>query len=290
MPLGKGLGALIGSSAGRKIAIAPPQIHGAEASAKIWQVPLTTIAANPRQPRREFNEAGLRELAASVAAHGILQPLLVAEKADGGYELIAGERRLRAARLCGLTTAPVIVKTVADREKLELSLIENIQRADLTALEEAFAYQRLIEEFGLTQEAVAARVGKSRPAIANTVRLLDLPPEAQAALQNKKINPAQARTLLSLPGRAAQLEMLATLTRAPLTVRELEGMVRDQQGRAARRRRDANLIHLEHELAAQLGTKVTITQKAGRGTIAIVYYSSEELRAIVEKIVPRLRA
>lgn len=282
MPLGKGLGALIGPNA-RKTTIR--ETSSAGAPDKLWVVPLSEVTANPSQPRKNFSAPELEELAASIKEHGILQPLLVAEKTDGGYELIAGERRLRAAKRAGLTSVPVIVKKYGSEAKLSVSLIENIQRANLNPIEEAFAYKRLIEEFGLTQEAVAERIGKSRPAIANMVRLLELPNEVQQALIDGKISTGQARAVLSVGDKTAQLEILASMLGNKITVRELE---RTASAKNTNRptRRDPNLNYLEEKLRAALGTKVSISQKGERGTVLIDYYSKEELGRIIKKIAP----
>lgn len=253
------------------------------AAQKIWMIPLSEIEPNAHQPRRRFNPEELTELSESIKEHGILQPLIISEKSGGGYELIAGERRLRAAKLAGLATVPCLVKEMADQEKLEVALIENIQRADLDPVEEAFAYRRLVEEFGLTQQEVADKVGKSRPAVANSIRLLELPEEVQAALVAGKINTGQARALLGLEDKTKQLEILSSMLGEKITVRELERAVAVKRP-AEKSRRDPNLMYLENKLRAALGTKVSITQKGERGTIVVNYFSKEELKRLVEKI------
>src|SRR3989339_1210501 len=171
MSLGRGLGALITPTN----KVVNQSSHASEVEGKIWFIPVTKITPDPNQPRKHFKPEELDQLAASIKEHGVLQPLLVVEKSDGGYELVAGERRWRASKLAGLPTVPVIIKKLADQAKLEVALVENIQRENLSALEEAFAYKRLSQEFGLTQQEVADKVGKSRSAVANTTRLLDLP-------------------------------------------------------------------------------------------------------------------
>lgn len=251
---------------------------------KIWYIPVNSIVSNPHQPRRDFNAEDLNGLADSIKAHGILQPILVIEKTDGGYELVSGERRWRAAKLAGLGTVPAIIKQLADRQKLEVALIENVQREDLNPLEEAFAYQRLIEEFGLTQQEVADKVGKSRPAVANIIRLLELPEEVKAALLEKKINMGQARALLGLDGRQQQLGMLSSMLGQKITVRELERAVSKQARGGNNSRRDPNLSYLEDQLRAALDTKVSLTQKGERGTIVINFYSKEDLGRLIKKI------
>lgn len=281
MAIGRGLGALLGPTAGRKKITL--ETGSANTQHKVWVVPVSEIFPNAKQPRKHFGTTEINELAESVREHGILQPLLVAEKSDGGYELVAGERRLRAAKLAGLASVPVLVKTMADREKLEVALIENIQRQDLNPIEEAFAYKRLMEEFGLTQENVATTVGKSRPAVANTVRLLELPAEVQKALIEKKISTGQARALLGLVNKKEQLEMLASLLGEKITVRELEHTM---QGRRAtsKNRRDPNTAYVEDQLRSALGTKVSVSGKGGKGTVSISYFSPEELAKLVRRI------
>lgn len=282
MALGKGLGALIAPS-GRKTTIIQTGAS-ADKTDRLWLVPTSEITANPKQPRQNFSEAELEELTASIKEHGILQPLLVAEKSNGGYELIAGERRWRAATRAGFANVPVLVKKFSDEAKLSVSLIENIQRQNLNPIEEAFAYKRLIEEFGLTQEAVAARVGKSRPVIANLVRLLELPNEVQQALVEGKISVGQARALLGVADRAAQHELLQSMLGAKITVRELERVAQATNPRGESGRRDPNLAYLEEKLRAALGTKVNITKKGVRGVIHIDFYSNEELGQLIKKI------
>ncbi len=283
MSLGRGLGALITpTNTGRQV-----RQYGVseDTKDKIWNIPLSEIQPDPNQPRKHFNPEELQELADSIKEHGVLQPLLVIEKANGGYELVAGERRFRASKLAGLATVPVIVKKMADQERLEVSLIENIQRADLNPIEEAFAYKRLIEEFDMTQEEVGIKVGKSRPAVANAIRLLDLPEEIQKALVDKKINTGQARSLLSLETSEKQLAMLSSMLGQKITVRELEKEVNRQRIDKSTLRRDPNLAYLEDKIRTALGTKVSITQKGDKGTISLQYYSKEELARIIKKIV-----
>jgi len=248
---------------------------------KVWQIPVGSIKPRENQPRRYFDPAELNELAESIKIHGIIQPILLSERADGGYEIIAGERRWRAAQIAGVAIMPAIIKSYAEREKLEVALVENIQRADLNPIEEAFAYKRLMDEFGLIQQEVADKVGKSRPALANAVRLLDLPEEAQKALMEKKINVGQARALLGIAKREDRLAMLSSMLGQKITVRELEREVRKKGGA---QRRDPNLMYLEEKLRQALGTRVNITQKGERGTVAISYYSKEELGRVIKKI------
>ncbi len=280
MSLGKGLGALIAATGPRKkITFNTGDVSAPQ---KVWVVPLSEITPSPHQPRRVFNDAEISELASSIKEHGILQPLLVAEKPDGGYELIAGERRLRAAKAAGLSTVPVLVKELPEQQKLEVALIENIQRSDLNPIEEAFAYKRLIEEFGLTQQNVSEKVGKSRPAVANTIRLLELPPEIKSALIEGKINTGQARALLGITGAKQQLDLLASMLGKKITVRELERA--GSQLNTHHARRDPNLVYLEDKLRTALGARATVRQRGERGTITIDYYSKEELKDVIKKI------
>lgn len=249
---------------------------------KIWFIPVSSIVPNTHQPRKNFNEADLEELASSIKEHGVLQPILVTERPDGGYELVAGERRWRASQKVGLAVVPAMIKKLADRQKLEIALIENIQREDLDPIEEAFAYKRLMDEFSLTQQDVADKVGKSRPAVANCIRLLDLPEEVKEALVNKKINMGQARALLSFEDKQKQLDMLSSMLGQKITVRELErAVVKSGKNKS---HRDPNLAYLEDQLRTALGTKVSITQKGERGTVVIDYYSKEELKRLIKKL------
>ncbi|MBI2443702.1 MAG: ParB/RepB/Spo0J family partition protein [Candidatus Magasanikbacteria bacterium] len=289
MSLGRGLSALLSATAPRKKLTL--ETSGTPTSISVpapspWQVPVSAIAPSPRQPRRRFAEAELAELAESLRQHGVLQPLLVTELPGGKFELVAGERRLRAAEQAGLPTVPVMIKKfAADRDKLAASLVENLQREDLNPIEEAFAYQRLTNEFGLTQAQVADTVGKSRPAVANTLRLLTLPKEAQEALIEKTISAGQARALLSLERPAEQLQLLAELLASPRPVRALEAEVVARRGTP--KRRDPNLAYLENQLRTALGTKVRISRRGGRGTIVLYYFSEEELKQLLSRLTPR---
>ena len=280
MSIGRGLGALIASTGARKKTFETRSGANAE---RIWQVPVSEIKPDSQQPRRHFSEGELKELADSIQEHGVLQPLLVSELENGGYQIIAGERRWRASKIAGQATVPVIVKKMADQERLEVALIENVQRENLNPIEEGFAYKRLIEEFGLTQEQVAEKVGKSRPAIANAVRLLGLPEEVQNALMIGKISSGQARALLTLEDTKQQLDMLASILGERITVRELEKEVQKKSSRTGSRK-DPNLLYIEEQLRSALGTKVTLNGKSERGTIAINYFSKEELKDIIKKI------
>ena len=250
------------------------------------EVLVKDISPNKYQPRESFRPEKLRELIASIREKGVVQPILVRAKGRG-YELIAGERRLRAARELRLKKIPAVIRDVRDEEMLELSLIENIQREDLTPIEEAQAYRRLIKEFGLTQSSLAKRVGKERPSIANILRLLSLPREIQLDVSRGTISPGHARALLGL-GKAGQVEMNKKIKRRRLSVRETEELVSRRKRRkppAKRRtmlRRDVQIVALEEELMKTLGTRVRITQRQGKGKIEIEYYSPEDLERILE--------
>lgn len=283
MALGKGLNSLIPQGRLRKSK--RMETAGFADHNKIWHIPISEIAPNQHQPRKNFLREELEELVISIKKHGILQPVTVTEKADGGYELIAGERRLRSAQIAGLATVPAIVRSATGEEKLELALIENIQRENLNPLEEAFAYKRLMEEFNLTQQAVSEQVGKSRSTIANTVRLLALPEEIQRGLIDKKISAGQARALLSLKNVKEQMEMYANMVGEHLSVREVESQV--YQGYKSRKgsvRRDPNISAQEDLLQERLGAKVAITQKGEKGTIVIHYFSREELKRLLQEL------
>ena len=279
MSLGRGLGALITPTTKNN------SVVGSADEGKVWFIPISKITADPNQPRKKFDVQELEQLSSSIKEHGVLQPILVVEKVDGGYEIVAGERRWRASQLAGMTTIPALIKKLADQQKVEISLIENIQRQDLDPIEEAFAYKRLMEEFNLTQQQVADKVGKSRPGVANAVRLLDLPAEVQAALIDRKINSGQARALLALSSAQEQLHMLASMLGEKITVRELEREANKQKVlKHIPIRKDANLLFLEDKMRAEFGTKVNITQKGDRGTIVLDYYSQEELKRLVNKL------
>jgi ParB family chromosome partitioning protein len=280
MSLGRGLGALITSTGKNN-----QQQNFAGDESKIWHIPVSKISPDPKQPRKNFNVQELQQLSDSIKEHGILQPILVVEKQDGGYEIVAGERRWRAAQTAGVATVPAIIKKFADQKRLEISLIENIQRSDLSPIEEAFAYKRLIDEFGLTQQELAVKVGKSRPALANSMRLLGLSEPAKQALVEGKINAGQARALLSIEDEKGQLDMLSSMLGNKITVRELEGEVNRQKIAANKPiRRDPNIIYLEGKLRNELGTKVRITQKGGRGAISLDFYSKEEFDRLLKKL------
>lgn len=283
MALGKGLSSLIPQTA-RKIIRRETGV--VDNQTRVWQIPLSEIIPNPEQPRQHFAREDLEDLIASIKKHGIIQPIVVSERADGGYELIVGERRFRAAQMAGLENAPAIVRSATQQEKLELALIENIQRQNLNPIEEAFAYQRLLDEFNLTQEEVAGQVGKSRPTVANMVRLLTLPETIQKAVAEGKISVGQAKALLSLKSEKDQLAMYASMQGEKMTVRELNQNVA-LKGPSSRRglvRRDPNLTAAEKLLEERLGSKVYISQRGERGKIEIEFYSRDEFKRLLNEL------
>jgi ParB family chromosome partitioning protein len=270
--LGRGLGSLIP----QKQTITEQVIPSART--QVLDVLVTSISENPRQPRQHFSASELEDLIGSIKEHGIIQPLVVT-RAGSGYELIAGERRLRAARTLGLKTVPVIAREADEQQKLELALIENIQRQDLNAVEEALAYRALVDEFNLTQEDVARRVGKSRSNVANILRLLDLEPEILIALREGKITKSHGRTLLAEPDVAKRLGLFEKMLQGGVSVREAEARVAPSVRRAGAKvsKKDPNILAHEKRLREILGTKVDIKESDGKGTIVISFYSREEL-------------
>jgi ParB family transcriptional regulator, chromosome partitioning protein len=271
--LGRGLGALIPMDSYRGD---PGADEGAERT-----VPVDMIVPNPYQPRGAFSESSLDELASSIRDKGLLQPLLVKRTTDG-YEIIAGERRFRAAKRAGLNRIPVIVRDVEGCESLELALVENLQREDLNPLEEALAYQRLVEEFGVTQEDIAKRVGKNRSTVTNSLRLLQLPDEIRAQIAAGTLSAGHARSLLALTSPAQQVGIAQEITRRKLSVRDTERLVRD---RANRGEADLDRQAVETQLSQALGTRVRLKQrKNGAGSIEIEYYSLAELNGLVSRL------
>jgi ParB family chromosome partitioning protein len=279
--LGKGLGALIGSR--------PAPRPDLELGERINQVDLANITPSPLQPRKEFAPDALQELVDSIRQHGIIQPLIV-RYVDGRHELIAGERRWRAAQEVGLTQVPVIVRTASNLEVLELSLIENLQRTDLNPIEEAQGYARLAGEFGLRQEDIALKVGRSRAAVANSMRLLDLHPQVQVWLTQDLLSVGHAKVLLALKALEEQLFVAEAVLRRSATVRGTERLVARQLGigRVRRRQRpggasatSAAIEDLQNRLQQHLGTHVTLHHGEKRGRIEIEYYGDEDLQRIV---------
>ena len=271
--LGRGLGALI------------PQTNPAGAAP--LEIPISRIRGNPYQPRQRVEQQALEGLAESIAQHGVLQPVIVTEVLDG-YQLVAGGRRVRAAQMAGLDHVPAIVRQMTERDQLAVALVENLQRADLNAMEEAHAYRQLADEFGLSQDDIAARVGRARSTVANTLRLLDLEPAVQSALAEGAISEGHARALAGATP-ATQRQLLDAIPARGLSVRQTEELVRRLReapvaaARAARQP-DVELGRVEEELRRTLGTKVSLSRSRKGGRIVIEYYSDEELSRLVEQL------
>lgn len=278
--LGKGLDALIPT--GQKTS-GPSSSDGGVA-----QVPIDLIQRNPRQPREKFDLEELENLAASIQEHGVIQPLVVSPGKGGLYTLIAGERRLQAARKAGLKTVPVVVRHATDQQLLELALIENVQRADLNAIEEAEAYQHLAKEFKLSHETIATRVGKSRVAVTNTLRLLDASAAVKQALVDGRITEGHARALLALNSAKAQEALLSQVVNLDLSVRQTEALARKYAGQkpVAKKKsgQSADVTDVERRLRSSLGTKVALKHGKKGGTVTIYYYSDEDLDTLLEKL------
>jgi ParB family transcriptional regulator, chromosome partitioning protein len=256
-------------------------IPGTRDERGVLELPLDRIARNPSQPRADFNESQLGELAASIAVHGILQPIVVRSLADGSYELIAGERRLRAARMAGLDAIPAVIRdSDAGTDSLELALIENLQREDLNPIETAQAYRELIDRFGLTHEAVSRQVGKSRVAVSNALRLLDLAPETRQAIVEGRISEGHGRALAAITIPELQRAALGVVLERGLSVRQTEELVRrkrDEVPARERRTLSPDLQDLEAQLRGVLATKVGIVRTRRGGRLVIDFYSDEEL-------------
>lgn len=265
----------------------------AEPESGARELPTSEIVANPFQPRQRFSPQELQELADSIGRHGILQPLVV-RQIENGYQCVLGERRLRAARMAGLTVVPVLVREFSDQQMLQLAIVENAQREDLSPLESAFAYRRLLDEFGMTQQEVAKVVGKSRAAIANTVRLLELPEPIREALSGGAITEGHARAILTAGDEEAMLTAWSQLEGTDTSVRETERLaraIRDGQPpetaavrtkSAASRPLDPNVAQVLDRVQRRIGTKVVLTPKKTGGTLAIEYYSDEDLTRITD--------
>ncbi|MBE2221757.1 MAG: ParB/RepB/Spo0J family partition protein [Anaerolineae bacterium] len=276
--LGRGIGSLI------------PTAQTEVATDSIRTLPVTSIQPNPHQPRTTvMDEEKLAELAASIEKHGLIQPLIVTEQ-KGQFYLIAGERRWRASQIAGLEEVPVVIKEATPQDMLELAIIENVQRADLNALEEAYAYQQLIEEFGMTQEEVAESVGKARSTVANLLRLLTLPQNIQQAVIDGEISGAHARALLPLPTPEMQTNAMKRITELNLSVRQTEQLVKnllatEKPKAKPRKTLPPELLDLQRQFEESLGTRVNITKKGRGGQVVINYDSDEDLQAIYDVIV-----
>lgn len=268
--LGKGLGALLPDRA-----------------EEVINIDIDRIIPGDRQPRKVFKDTSLNELAMSIKERGILQPIIVSRTGDGTFRLIAGERRWRAASIAGLTKVPAIIKDAASADSLEIALIENIQREDLTPLEMAEAFHRLMNDFALTQEELSAKVGKDRATVANYLRLLKLPDEIKGFINTGSLSMGHARALLSIEGKARQIEAARSIIHKGLSVRESETLAKrlSRQGKKrpeSRSQKDPQIASLEDRLIRSLGTKVCIHHKGKRGKIEIEYYSLDELDRLLE--------
>lgn len=282
--LGRGLGALIGQNE--------------LSETLVREIPIDQVRPNPYQPRQQFSEESLAELAASIKELGVIQPIIVRQEGESEYVLVAGERRLRAASMAGLKTIPAIVRSPSEQQMLEMALVENVQREDINPIDAALAYKRLMEEFGLTQEQVAQRVGKSVPAISNTMRLLQLPEYIIKSLQEGAISEGHGRALLMVKDPALQRQLWSDILTEGLSVRAAELRARELRSMNPPPRNapesapqpsgvSPELKALEHNLSAYLGTRVQVVQwGGGGGRIVIEFYSEEELGRILEIIAP----
>ena len=281
--LNKGLEALLGDVAESKNSEKPQKNLKKETKEKSSEILLNQIRANQYQPRTSFDQKKLEELAESIKKHGVIQPVLV--RKDGkGFELVAGERRFRAAKLAKLKKIPVVVSNISDVQSLEIAILENIQREDLNPLEVAKGYQRLKDEFGYTQEAVAKSVGKPRSSVANSLRLLTLSPKIQDEIDKGAISEGHAKVLLSVDGVKAE-QLLMRIISENLSVRDLEKQITESSPQTSKKeKKSRDELNLESALSSRIGSKVTIEDKDGKGKMVIKYYSYEELDGIIEKI------
>ena len=292
--LGRGLGALLGGNPPLTQTTTAPTIPAAapDQRERVLRVPLNQVRPSALQPRKEFSDEALKELADSIREQGIVQPLIVRERA-GIFELIAGERRWRAAQLLNLPEVPVIVRVADDRAVLELALIENLQRENLNALEEALCYAQLAAQFQLTQEEIAVKVGKSRAAVANATRLLKLPAPVQSFLRTGRISVGHAKVILGLPDEKNQQLAAERIVKDGLNVRQTEGLVAKLQTRATKNSSDtaktpaivpidSNLGRLEEKLRERFGTKVQLKYAKGKGAVEISFFSDDELQRVLE--------
>lgn len=285
MPLGRGLDALLPSKP-IKTKFSNEEINKIDERNKILDIEVDKIQLNPHQPRKRFDHAELEDLINSIKVHGIIQPLIVTRLDENKYQLIAGERRLKAAQFLNLATVPAIVREVKELEKLEIALIENLQRKNLNALEEALSYKRLIDEFNLTQDEVSRKIGKKRSTVANTLRLLALPEDAQKAILDEKISEGHARAIAALDDEKKQLELLKKIMQNQMTVREAEEQVRKVRVKGHIRTLEIDPLNTERELKLRnlLGHKVMIKKKGKGGEITIHFNSQEDFNEIYRKL------
>ena len=273
--LGRGLDALLIDNS----------IDNTTASSAV-RLKLTDIEPNRKQPRKKFDEAALSELAQSIERHGVIQPLLVRPLADGGYQLVAGERRWRAARMAGLTEVPVVIRDLSEEDAMALALIENLQREDLDPIEEAEGYRTLMTTFGITQEEAAARVGKSRPAVANLMRLLNLPAVVRGMVSEGRLSPGHARALLPLADDALMTQFAKEIAEKGLSVRQTEKWVKDflkvKKPKPAAKERSKYLTEVELSLCETLGRRVSVKGSEKGGTITIEFFDKNDLKKLSE--------
>jgi len=287
--LGKGLSALISNKPSEGVSVKEMSNLEINPSGNVAYVKTISILGNRFQPRQKYDETKLEDLKASIKEKGVLQPILV-RKHEDGYEVVAGERRLRAAKALGLEKVPVIIKNVTDREALVLALVENIQREELNAIEEAQGFKRLMDEFQFTQESIAEAIGKDRSTVTNLLRLLRLPDEIQKQVADAKLSMGHARALLSLEDAAIQIKMAKAIIDKGFSVRQVEELVKKaHQGQniiqaASHKPKNRDIEILEEELRKILGTKVLVEDKKGKGKLVIEYYTLDDLDRILEVI------
>ncbi len=285
MPLGKGLDSLIPQKP-LKTSFSNNEINKIDQKNQILEIEIDKIQVNPHQPRKRFDHSDLEDLINSIKSYGIIQPLIVTKLKENSYQLIAGERRLRAAQTLNLKKVPVITREAKEQEKLELALIENVQRKNLNALEEALSYKRLIDEFNLKQDEVAEKIGKKRSTVANTLRLLNLDEDVQKAILNEKITEGHARALAGLDNLKEQKDFLKKILRNQMTVRDVEGQVKKVKVKTHIRtiKTDPIIMEKETKLRDLLGSKVAIKQKGKKGEVIIFYNSQEDFNEIYKKL------
>jgi ParB family chromosome partitioning protein len=283
--LGRGLESLIPKTIGtKKIKVKSVK---EDTKKSMIEVDVEKIVPNPYQPRQNFEQEALKELAKSIKEHGILQPLILVRVDDDQYQVLAGERRLKASKLIGLKKVPAIVRTASEQQKLELALVENVQRKNLNPLEEACSFQKLINEFNLTQDSVATKVGKDRSWVSNHLRLFKLPVEVQNALAEEKITMGHAKAILALREEKLQKELFNRIVNEKFSVRETEDQIKKVNVKSHSRKvkvKNAEILELEEKLKNSLSTKVEIKKQGKKGQIAIEFYSAEELYGLVDKI------
>ena len=269
--LGKGLGALLSDLN--------------EESQPTTEIDIAFLQPNPFQPRKVFDQEKLEELAESIKVHGLIQPLIV-RKMQNGYQIVAGERRWRASKLAGLSMIPVVVRELEDKEMMSIALIENIQRQDLNVIEEAITYRKLMEEYVLTQEELAAQIGKSRSQVANTLRMLNLPQEIQTHLADQRISVGHAKVLLGIMSKDLMIRLCERIIERDLSVREAEALIQDMTKSSRKtnrtRSKDIDVVELENNLQRIFGAKVKISGNSNKGKVVIEYYTEDDLERILE--------